>query len=139
MIEKLIEQQYMDLWLSFSCTFHRKYGLHTGISWFVLIEKRFYLCTLRITKFWYKWKHSINSRLFQDQDKKYIFMLLHKCPKLIVRPSLKKCHLGVTSVIKKWTGGKGIFIFLGNIFKYSANVVHTNIWFPEREREIRQF
>ena len=38
-----------------------------------------------------------------------------------MRPSLKNCQLGVTSVEKKATGREGIFIFLRNTFKYYAN------------------
>ena len=56
----------------------------------------------------------------------------------LLRPSLKKCQLGVTSVIKKWTGRKNFYFFKEH-FQYSANVVLTNIWFPERKHEIRQF
>ena len=47
--------------------------------------------------------------------------------------------VGVTSVIKSEQEGREFLFFLRNIFKYSANVVHTNIWFPEIKREIRQF
>ena len=31
------------------------------------------------------------------------------------------------------------FLFFKEHFQYSVNVVLTNIWFPEREHEIRQF
>ena len=34
---------------------------------------------------------------------------------------------------------EGNFYFFKEHFQYSANVVLTNIWFPEREHEIRQF
>ena len=44
---------------------------------------------------------------------------------------------------KKVNRKEGNFYFFKDIFKYSVNVVYTNtctcIWFPEREREIRQF
>ena len=66
-------------------------------------------------------------------------MLLHKCPKLIVRPSLKMSVGGNISDKKVNSREGNFYFFLRNIFKYSANVVHANIWFPEREREIRQF
>ena len=42
---------------------------------------------------------------------------LHRPTILKLRQSLKKCQLGVTSVIKKWTGRKGIFIFLKEHFQ----------------------
>ena len=40
---------------------------------------------------------------------------------------------------KKVNRKEGNFYFFKEHFQHSANVVLTNIWFPEREHEIRQF
>ena len=60
--------------------------------------------------------------------------------KAFLKAILKKMSIGGNISGKKVNRKEGNFyFFLRNIFKYSANLVHTNIWFPEREREIRQF
>ena len=60
---------------------------------------------------------------------------------------LKKMSVGGNISDKKVNRKEGkefffyfiFFIFFNEHFQYSANVVLTNIWFPEREHEIRQF
>ena len=46
---------------------------------------------------------------------------------LVTLAILKKMSVGVTSVIKKEQEGREFLFFLRNTFKYSANVVFTNI------------
>ena len=53
---------------------------------------------------------------------------------------LKKMSVGGNISDKKVNRKEGNFyFFFKEHFQYSANVVLTNIWFPEREHEIRQF
>ena len=57
----------------------------------------------------------------------------------ICKAILKKMSVGGNISDKKVNRKEGNFYFFKEHFQYSANVVLTNIWFPEREHEIRQF
>ena len=67
---------------------------------------------------------------------------LHKSGEKLWLPDeaiLKKLSVGGNISDKKVNRKEGKFYFFKGHFQYSENVVLTNIWFSEREHEIRQF
>ena len=83
---------------------------------------------------------------FQSNDCLYCYLYIFVCNILKLRPSLKNCQLGVTSVEKRQQQGREFLFFLRNPFKYCADAVILStdikpifVFFTEIKPKIKQF